>query len=34
MTGFFTAALEMNNLINHLPKVKVKVKEFLQQVEC
>lgn len=22
MTGFFTAALEMNNLINHLPKVK------------
>lgn len=32
MTGFFTAALEMNNLINHLPKVIVK--EFLQQVEC
>lgn len=32
MTGFFTAALEMNNLINRIPKVKVK--EFLQQVEC
>lgn len=22
---FFTAAIEMNNLINHLPKVKVKL---------
>lgn len=33
MTGFFMAAIEMNNLINHLPKVIVK--EFLrQQVEC